>query len=295
MKVETEKVLISTPDGHLPAFLYESVERSPQPAILLLMEAFGLMSHIQDVAIRTAQEGYVVLAPDLYYRELPNNTFGYDDVEQAMAMMYRLDFGTPIQEDIRAAIADSVFLLSEVRFIPGCQWLRGCFCTLLASKTLYLKSHPAVTPAHIGVTGFCLGGGLTFFAACYFSGEIAAAAPFYGMVLDEWIDAIPQITVPLYVFHGGLDPFIPLERIQHIESRLKAHNKAYTLKLYPDADHGFFCHERFSYNRQAAEDAWAELTQFFRRHLKKSAEELTVTAGFKTLIYCSVQFIQNTF
>lgn len=240
MKVETEKVLISTPDGHMPAFLYQSVEHSPQPAILLLMEAFGLTSHIQDVAIRIAQEGYVVLAPDLYYRELPNNTFGYDDVEQAMAMMYRLDFGTPIQEDIRAAI-------------------------------VYLKSHPAVTPAHIGVTGFCLGGGLTFFTACYFSNEIAAAAPFYGMVLDEWIDAIPQITVPLYLFHGGLDPFIPLERIQHIESRLKAHNKAYTLKLYPDADHGFFCHERSSYNRQAAEDAWAELTQFLHRHLKKSA------------------------
>jgi carboxymethylenebutenolidase len=54
---------------------------------------------------RIAKLGYVVLAPDLYYRELPNNKFGYDEVEQAMAMMWRLDFGKPVEEDIGAALA----------------------------------------------------------------------------------------------------------------------------------------------------------------------------------------------
>jgi len=45
-----------------------------------------------------------------------------------------------------------------------------------------------VSPGRVGVTGFCLGGGLTFLTACKLSAEIAAAAPFYGMVRDEWID-----------------------------------------------------------------------------------------------------------
>ncbi|QYO68284.1 dienelactone hydrolase family protein [Leptolyngbya sp. 7M] len=238
MQIE-ETVVISTPDGQMPAFLYRSVEGGQKPAVILLMEAFGLTSHIRDVAARIANEGYVVLTPDLYYRELPNNKFEYGEVEQAMAMMYRIDFGKPVEEDIRAAIA-------------------------------YVKSQPDVFPERIGVTGFCLGGGLTFLTACKFSDEIAAAAPFYGMVLDEWIEAMSNIAVPIYLFHGGIDPFIPLERIQQIESRFKALGKEYTLKVYPDADHGFFCNERSSYNRLAAEDSWHELTQFFHKNLKKS-------------------------
>jgi len=239
VQIEKTEVKISTPDGQMPAFLYRRpAEPGQKPAVILLMEAFGLTPHIQDVAARIANEGYVVLTPDLYYRELPNNKFGYEEVEQAMAMMYRLDFGKPIEEDIEAAIA-------------------------------YVKSQPNVFPEQIGVTGFCLGGGLSFLTACKFSDKIAAVAPFYGMVLDDWIEAITNITVPIYLFHGGVDPFIPLERVKQIETRFKELDKEYTLKVYPDADHGFFCHERSSYNRLAAEDSWHELTQFFHRHLQK--------------------------
>ena len=96
------------------------------------------------------------------------------------------------------------------------------------------------------------------------------AAPFYSMVLDDWIEAMTDITVLIYLPHGGVDPFIPLERIQQIESRFKELGKAYTLKVYPDANHGFFCQERSSYNRLAAKDSLHELTQFFCKHLQKS-------------------------
>lgn len=237
VQIKQTEVMISTLDGQMPAFLCTPTESSRKPAVLLLMEAFGLTPHIRDVAVRIAKEGYVVLTPDLYYRELPNNKFGYDEVEQGMAMMYRLDFGKPMEEDIRAALA-------------------------------YVKSQSDVYPERVGVTGFCLGGGLTFLTACKLSNEIAAAAPFYGMVLDEWIDAVTNITVPVYLFFGGADPFIPIERIRQIESRFKELSKEYTMKVYSDADHGFFCHERSSYNRLAAEDSWQELTQFLHKHLQ---------------------------
>nr|WP_210404485.1 dienelactone hydrolase family protein [Chroococcidiopsis sp. TS-821] len=235
MQIEQSQVMIQTPDGQMSAFLYTPVTLKRVPAILLLMEAFGLTAHIQDVAVRIANEGYVVLVPDLYYRQ-PNNKFGYDEVEQAMAMMWRLDFGKSIEADLQAALG-------------------------------YLKTRSPVNPERIGVTGFCLGGGLTFLTACKFSAEIAAAAPFYGMVLDEWIAAVKNITVPIYLFFGGRDPFISRDRIHQIETRFQKLNKEYTLKVYPDADHGFFCNERSSYNRLAAEDAWRELMQFFRKHL----------------------------
>ncbi|MBD2355480.1 dienelactone hydrolase family protein [Tolypothrix sp. FACHB-123] len=238
MQIEQTEVIIPTPDGEMSAWLYTHAEGKRQPAVILLMEAFGLTSHIRDIAARIAKEGYVVLAPDLYYRELPNNKFGYDQVESAMAMMYRLDFGKPMKEDMQAALA-------------------------------YVKSRADVYPDKIGMTGFCLGGGLSFFTACYLSSEIVAAAPFYGMVLDEWLVEAKNITVPIYLFFGGVDPFIPSDRIQQVESRLQELGKEYNIKVYPDADHGFFCNERYSYNPVAAEDAWRELTGFFHKHLQE--------------------------
>jgi len=237
MSITQTEVLISTLHGQMPAVLMSPIQPGDKPAVLLLMEAFGVTPHIRDVAARIAKEGYEVLIPDLYYRELPNNKFGYHEVEQAMAMMGRLDFGQPMENDIRAAL-------------------------------LYLKSLPNVAQHRLGVTGFCLGGGLTFFTACKFSNQIAAAAPFYGMVLDEWIEAVKEITVPVYLFFGSMDHFIPSDRIQQINTRFQELNKDYTLKVYPNAGHGFFCHERSDYNRTAAEDAWGELTQFFKKHLK---------------------------
>ena len=88
------------------------------------------------------------------------------------------------------------------------------------------------------------------------SDAIAVAAFFYGMVLDEWIDAVTNITVLIYLFFGGVNPFIPQERVKQIESRFKELDKEYTLKVYTNADHGFFCNERSSYNPLAAEDSW---------------------------------------
>lgn len=240
MQIEQTELSIPTPDGQMPAVLVTPIDPDHKPAVLLLMEAFGVTSHLRDVAIRIAHEGYVVLAPDLYYRELPHQTFSYDEVDLAMARMWRLDFGHPIETDLQAALT-------------------------------YLKSRSDVYPKQIGVTGFCLGGGLTFLTACKFSAEIAAAAPFYGVVLDEWIEAMKEITVPVYLFFGGQDPFISRDRIQQINSRLQELSKDYTLKVYPDAGHGFFCHERADYNQPAAEDAWRELTQFFQHHLRPIA------------------------
>ena len=87
MRIEQSEVLTATPDGQMPAIPVTLTQPDRRPAVLLLMEAFRLTSHIRDVAARIAAEGYVVLIPNLYYRELPDNKFGYDQVEQAMAMM----------------------------------------------------------------------------------------------------------------------------------------------------------------------------------------------------------------
>lgn len=239
MQIEEAEPTLATPDGPMRAFTCApaGAPGARHPGVLLLMEAFGLTGHLRDVARRIAREGYVVLAPDLYHREPGKRTFGYDDVEEAMATMYRLDFKGGLERDLRAALA-------------------------------FLKARPDVRAERIGVTGFCLGGGVTFFCAVALSAEIAAAAGFYGMVPNEWLERVDAIGVPLVLFFGGLDPFIPLGRVAQIRSRLAEAGKDARIELYREADHGFFCDERESYDPAAAADSWQKLTAFFARHLR---------------------------
>ncbi|MGK7937089.1 MAG: dienelactone hydrolase family protein [Xenococcaceae cyanobacterium] len=239
MQIEQKEVLIATPDGKMPAFFCLKTEERPQPAMIVLMEGFGLTQHIKDVTIRIAKEGYIAIAPDLYYRDLPDNKFSYDEVSsaKAIAMKSNLDLDKTVSEDIKATID-------------------------------YLRSRVDVYSERIGVTGFCLGGSMAFYTATKFSSDIAVAAPFYSIVLDEWLEAVRNITIPIYLFFGGADSFIPKERIQQIDSRFQELGKNYQLKVYENAEHGFFCHERSSYNLLAAEDAWYELTEFLKKYLK---------------------------
>ena len=239
MRITDDETTIDTPDGPMSAFCAtpDAPSSVPRPGVLLLMEAFGLTPHIRAVARRIAAEGYVVLAPDLYHREPGQRTFGYDEVEEAMQLMYRLDLAGGLERDLRAALA-------------------------------WLQARPGVRADRIGVTGFCLGGGVTFFCATALSDRIAAAAGFYGMVPNEWLERVDAIDVPLLLFFGGLDPFIPLGRVAQIGQRLAEAGKDARIELYREADHGFFCDERDSYDAAAAADSWRQLTEFFARHLQ---------------------------
>jgi uncharacterized protein YjlB len=85
--------------------------------------------------------------------------------------------------------------------------------------------------------------------------EVESARAMALRALEDWFAMLPALTAPAYFFLGEADPFIPLEQVNQIETRLQKLSKIYTLKVYPDADHGFFCNERSNYNQSAAEDA----------------------------------------
>jgi carboxymethylenebutenolidase len=208
----------------------------PRPAVVVVMEAFGLVKHVREVAERIAAEGYVAIAPDFYYRDAPNNTFGYDELPKALGLMQKVDDGRFV-EDMRATLG-------------------------------YLHSLPQVGDSKIGVTGFCMGGRLSFLSACTLSGEIAASAPFYGGGIVGHLGQAGGIRIPLYLFFGDKDPFIPLKQVEQIDVKLKELGVDYQLKTYPGANHGFFCNERESYQVEAAADAWKELRSFLGQHLK---------------------------
>jgi len=235
MEIKTSQAQVTTPDGAMPVYLAEPTAAGRHPAVIVVMEAFGLNKHIEDVTRRIAGEGYVALAPDVYHRSLPDNKVGYDELPKAIGLMQKLD-DAKIVTDIRAALD-------------------------------FLATRPNVNAAKIGITGFCMGGRIAFLAAEELPDRIAASAPFYGGGIAGLLGKADRIKAPLHLFFGEKDAFIPQDQVKAIDAKLRELKKNYKLDNYTGADHGFFCNERQSYNEKAATDAWTKLVAFFREQL----------------------------
>ena len=110
----------------------------------------------------------------------------------------------------------------------------------------------------IGITGFCLGGSISYRAACS-DLDLACAAPFYGAHIAR---ELGQPTCPVLAFFGGRDEYVPSADIEAVQ----AHHPG-TVVVYPDAGHGFMRDGSASYDEPAATDAWARLLSFFGQHL----------------------------
>ncbi|MFL6238882.1 MAG: dienelactone hydrolase family protein [Actinomycetes bacterium] len=111
----------------------------------------------------------------------------------------------------------------------------------------------------VGVTGFCLGGRVTYAAATWEGATIDAAAPFYGAGIDK---KLGTATCPMLLFFGGRDEYISLEEIEKVQAH---HGDA--VVVYPGAEHGFMRDGSPSYSPEATADAWPRLLTFFARHL----------------------------
>jgi carboxymethylenebutenolidase len=239
MDVTSSTLQLNTPDGQMEAFEARPKDNGSYPGIVVLMEAFGLNDHIKKVTERIAQEGYVAIAPDLYHRE-PERLVPYSELPKAVAIMNRLQ-DPKVMDDVGAAIA-------------------------------HLKAQGNVKPGAIGVTGFCMGGRFTYLAAAHHNKDVKAAVCFYGggipMGNPSPLSRTGEISCPMYLFFGGKDPLIPMDHVGQINTELTSKKVNFSMKVYPEATHGFFCDERPSYNEPAAKDAWEKFKSFFAEHLK---------------------------
>lgn len=244
MTITTENISIPVGSDTMPAYVARPQGSEALPAVIVWMEIFGVNSHIRDVTDRIAAEGYVAVAPNFFHRVAPDLELGYDEagMNEGIDHMMKLTADNMIA-DQRAAID-------------------------------YLRGRADVT-GKIGVTGFCIGGHMTYLTAC--ENDIDAAVSFYGGGIagpegpggaPSTISRTAKINCPIVCLFGALDAHIPPEQTSAVAAALKAEGRDGEVVIYPDADHGFFCDQRASFNADAAADAWSRLTKLFAANLR---------------------------
>lgn len=203
------------------------------PGIVLLQEIFGVNSHIRNVADQYAADGYVVLAPDLFWRHGPRIELGYDDASWQRAVALKNATDTELaQQDVGRAVR-------TLRALPGVQ-------------------------GKLGVIGYCYGGLLAYHTAA--NGLVDVAVAYYGGGIQNALARTGQIRIPLQLHFGALDAHIPADAVARIATAFDD-NDGVEIHVYDQAQHGFNCNHRASYQQRAAAQAHGNTLVFLGEHL----------------------------
>ncbi len=244
MQVVHERVTVPVGSLSMPAYLARPTAPGTYPAVIVFQEIFGVNHHIRSVTDRVAAEGYVALAPEVFYRTAPGLELAYDadGLAQGIALMGKVT-ATEALADVAGALA-------------------------------YLKGRSDVGGRGTGAMGFCFGGHLTYLAAC--EQPIAAGASFYGGGIavgspgndgPPTISRTPKIKGRILCLFGENDGYIPSEQVAAIQQALAEAKVRHEVVVYPRVGHGFFCDERPDYDATSAADAWTKVTALFRSEL----------------------------
>jgi carboxymethylenebutenolidase len=245
MEIKTERVHVSVDGKTMGAYMARPADGPPRPAVLVYMEIFGVNAHIRDVADRVAREGYVALAPDFFHRTGPGVEYGYDQtgMTEGIKLLGQLK-ADEIVADGRAAMS-------------------------------FLKRQNFAQGDKIGAMGFCVGGHVTYLTACelnikaaasFYGGGIAGAQGFGGQ--PSTIGRTSKIGGKIICLYGAKDAHIPLTQVDAVRAELEKHKIRHEVVVYPNADHGFFCDQRASYDKASADDAWTRVKKLFAEELK---------------------------
>jgi carboxymethylenebutenolidase len=239
--IETQQVKVNNGDLAIDAYLAFPQDDGQFPGIIVIQEIFGVNAHIRDVTRRLAQEGYVAIAPAIYQRQAPGFQTGYSPEDITTGRVYKNQ-------------------------TKACELLSDIEATIN-----YLYSLPQVKAGGVGCIGFCFGGHVAYLVSTL--ADIKATASFYGAGITNWtpgegkptLSRTPDIQGTIYLFFGREDASIPREQVEEIEAALEKFKIPHRVFSYPGAEHGFFCDQRGSYNQEAAQDAWKQVLELFKK------------------------------
>jgi carboxymethylenebutenolidase len=208
------------------------------PGVLIFQEIFGINDNIRGLAEKLAAAGYLVLAPDVFWRIEPR--FERKDesgLADGMHRVQQLDFGL--------AGSDITATLAHLRAMPQ-------------------------SNGKVGGVGFCLGGTLAYLFAS--TARVDGRGPdavvsYYGSGIHDMLGMAGQIECPILFHYGDADPYIPAEQIAAVEGAFAGDDGA-TFHHY-DAGHAFSNWDAPSmHNAEAADLAWSRTIAFLGEHLR---------------------------
>jgi carboxymethylenebutenolidase len=218
---------LKSTDGFVFDAYVAQPKKTPRAAIVVLQEIFGVNAHIRAVADGFALAGFLVIAPATFSRLQKHVNLGYsaEEVTLGRDLKSRAESLPPpgVMADVQAAVTHAS----------------------MASK------------GKVGVVGYCWGGLLSWRAATQLSG-IKAAVTYYGGGMTLAPELTAQALCPVLSHFGALDALIPMQTVD----AFKLAQPKVDVQVY-DADHGFNCDHRGSYNAAAAELALERTLGFF--------------------------------
>jgi carboxymethylenebutenolidase len=197
--------------------------------LVVIQEWWGLVPHIKDVCDRFAVEGFAALAPDLYRGEATT------EPDEAGKLMMALN--------IEQAAKDMSGAVAKLQEVTG----RDA----------------------VGVTGFCMGGGLALALACLRPDAVKACVPWYGVI--PWEAAQPdwsKLEAAVQGHYAELDGFFGPEAVAKLQQTLDDLGKEADLHVHPGVDHAFFNDTRPEvHDKTESDTAWNETVAFLRSKL----------------------------
>ena len=266
--MDTSRVSFDSAGRPIDAYLARPATGGPRrPAVVVVHEIWGVVPHIEDVARRFAERGYVVLAPDLYTGEL-REAMAPSNIMAGMAFLRQAP--PDVQRD-PAKLGDLISQRTpaEQKALRALMRVRSpeqrqAFGVDLLAATQYLRGRDDVEPDRIGAVGFCMGGGLAALLAVL-DRKLRACVIFYGE--NPPLDRVAEIRASVLGLYGGTDARIT-DTIPELEAAMRKAGRPFEHRIYPGAGHAFFNDGRKeTYHAEAAADAWQRTLDFFGREL----------------------------
>jgi carboxymethylenebutenolidase len=245
--VESSTIDVPAADGTADAYLTRPDDRRRHPGVLLLIDAYGLRPRIEEMADRIAAAGYIVLAPNLFYRAGRSPVVPVPDMTDP---------------DSRAAFWPSIRPLMAALTPERIEHDGGA----------YLDYLEQITSGPFAITGYCMGARQGWRIAAGHPGRIAALGCFHGggFVTDAPDSphlSARQLTAELYFGHADQDGSNTPEQIAALEAALDAAGVPYRSEIYKGALHGYTMSDTPAYDEASTERHFSELFGLFERTL----------------------------
>ncbi len=227
------RISIQGRDGAFGAYI-AYLTTLPAPAVIVLHEVFGVNADIRKTCDELAEQGFVAIAPDLFWRQEPGvdlSVRSEPDWQHGLRLYQAYDRDTGAKD-----VKDTAVAAANMKECTG----------------------------KVAVLGFCLGGLMTFLTAARYGAD--ASVVYHGGDTEKYLDEAKEFDSPMLMHLAEEDEFISKPAQEQIKAALAGKSNA-TVYSYPEQHHAFARHNGAHYNAPAASLANGRTVEFLRRHL----------------------------